>query len=68
MGDQELMATYLSTVYQSAFSIGAHTATATLAYRDGPRVAAVLADAFGFDVLSSEGFEAGAEYLPKRGY
>ena len=30
MGDRELMATYVSTVHQSAFSIGAHTATATL--------------------------------------
>jgi uncharacterized peroxidase-related enzyme len=27
-----------------------------------------LADAFGFEVLSSEGFEAGAKYLLKRGY
>lgn len=26
-----------------------------------------LADAFGFEVLSPEGFEAGAEYLLKRG-
>jgi uncharacterized peroxidase-related enzyme len=27
-----------------------------------------LADAFGFDLLSAEGFEAGAAYLLKRGY
>ena len=27
-----------------------------------------LADAFGFEVLSSEDFEAGAKYLLKRGY
>ena len=27
-----------------------------------------LADAFGFQVLSPEGFEAGAKYLLKRGY
>ena len=27
-----------------------------------------LADAFGFELLSSEGFEAGAKYLLKRGY
>jgi len=27
-----------------------------------------LADAFGFDLLSPEGFEAGAKYLLKRGY
>jgi hypothetical protein len=27
-----------------------------------------LGDAFGFEVLSDEGFEAGAKYLLKRGY
>jgi hypothetical protein len=27
-----------------------------------------LGDAFGFEVLSPEGFEAGAKYLLKRGY
>ena len=27
-----------------------------------------LADAFGFEVLSPEGLEAGAKYLLKRGY
>jgi len=27
-----------------------------------------LAEAFGFEVLSPEGFEAGAKYLLKRGY
>ena len=27
-----------------------------------------LADAFGFQVLSPEGFEAGAKYLLRRGY
>jgi hypothetical protein len=27
-----------------------------------------LTDAFGFEVLSPEGFEAGAKYLLKRGY
>ena len=27
-----------------------------------------LANAFGFDMLSQEGFEAGAKYLLKRGY
>jgi hypothetical protein len=27
-----------------------------------------LADAFGFEVLSPEGFDAGAKYLLKRGY
>jgi len=130
IGDRELMAAYVSTVNESTFCVGAHTATATQAYQDGPRVAAVLADlesapveeplrttlrmlgkltregkvgaedmrdvlaagaspqqvkdalavcasfkttnrladAFGFEVLTSEGFEAGAKYLLKRGY
>jgi uncharacterized peroxidase-related enzyme len=130
VGDRELMAAYVSTVNESAFCIGAHTATARQAYQDGPKVAAVLADlesapveeplratlrmlgkltaegklsagdmrevlaagvspqqvqdalavcaafsttgrladAFGFEVLSPEGFEAGAKYLLKRGY
>ena len=27
-----------------------------------------LADAFGFEVLTPEGFDAGAKYLLKRGY
>ena len=130
VGDRELMAAYVSKVNNSAFCIGAHTATASQAYRDGPRVAAVLADldsapvevplratlrmlgkltaegelspgdmrevlaagvsaeqvqdalavcaafnttdrladAFGFEVLTPEGFAAGAKYLLKRGY
>src|SRR5215472_13299380 len=130
VGDRELMAAYVSQVNESAFCIGAHTATARQAYQDGPKVAAVLADlesapveeplratlrmlgkltaegtlsaedmrevlaagvspqqvqdalavcaafnttgrladAFGFEVLSPEGFEAGAKYLLKRGY
>ena len=130
VGDRELMAAYVSKVNESAFCIGAHTATARQAYQDGPKVAAVLADlesapvedglratlrmlgeltregkvdaedmrqvlsagvsrqqvqdalavcaafnttdrladAFGFEVLSPEGFEAGAKYLLKRGY
>jgi uncharacterized peroxidase-related enzyme len=130
VGDRELMAAYVSMVNQSAFCIGAHTATASQAYQDGPRVAAVLADlesapvaeslratlrmlrkltaegvittddmrevlaagvspqqvedalavcaafnitdrladAFGFEMLSPEGFQAGAKVLLKRGY
>jgi uncharacterized peroxidase-related enzyme len=130
VGDRELMAAYVSKVNESAFCIGAHTATARQAYQDGPKVAAVLADlesapveeplratlrmlakltaeaklsaedmrevlaagvspqrvedalavcaafnttdrladAFGFQVLSPAGFEAGATYLLKRGY
>lgn len=130
VGDRELMAAYVSKVNECAFCVGAHTATATQAYQDGSRVAAVLAgaepapvaeplratlrmlakltaegkltagdmrevlaagasprqvedalavcaafnttnrlaDAFGFQLLSPEGFEAGAKYLLKRGY
>jgi uncharacterized peroxidase-related enzyme len=130
VGDRELMAAYVSAVNQSAFCIGAHTATASQAYGDGPRVTAVLADlesapieeplratlrmlgrltasgtlsaddmrtvlaagvtpqqvedalavgaafnttdrladAFGFQVLTPEGFASGARYLLKRGY
>jgi uncharacterized peroxidase-related enzyme len=130
VADRELMAAYVSTVNGSAFCVGAHTATASQAYQDGPRVAAVLADlesarieeplratlrmlgkltadgkltagdmrrvlaagvsrqqvedalavcaafnttgrladAFGFQVLTPKGFEAGAKYLLKRGY
>lgn len=130
VGDRELMAAYVSQVNETTFCVRAHTATARQAYRDGPRVAAVLADlesapideglratlrmlgkltregrldagdmrdvlsagvcrqqvedalavcfafnitdrladAFGFEVLSRESFEAGAKYLLKRGY
>jgi len=130
VGDRELMAAYVSQVNNSPFCIGAHTATASQAYGDGPRVAAVLADldsapieeplratlrmlgqltasgtlsaddvravlaagvtpeqvkdalavgaafnttdrladAFGFEVLTPDGFAAGAKYLLKRGY
>ena len=130
VADRELMAAYVSQVNDSAFCIGAHSATARQAYRDAPKVAAVLADvdsapveeglratlrllgkltrdgqvaagdvrevlsagvspqqvsdalavcaafnvtnrladAFGFQVLSPEGFDAGAKYLLRRGY
>ncbi len=130
VGDRELTAAYVSKVNDSAFCIGAHTATASQAYQDGAKVQAVLADldsapveeplratlrmlgkltaegevsaddmrqalsagaspqqiedalavcvafnttdrladAFGFEVLGPEGFEAGAKYLLKRGY
>jgi uncharacterized peroxidase-related enzyme len=129
VADRELMAAYVSEVNESAFCVGAHTATARRAYQDGTKVQAVLADlesapveeplratlrmlgtltaegklsaedmrevlsagvsrqqvedalvvcvafdttnrladAFGFEVLSPEGFEAGAKYLLKRG-
>jgi uncharacterized peroxidase-related enzyme len=130
VGDRELMAAYVSKVNESAFCIGAHTATAGRAYKDSPKVAAVLAnldsapieealratlrmlgtltqegklgaedmravltagvspqqiedalavcfafnttnrlaDTFGFELLSPADFEAGANYLLKRGY
>jgi uncharacterized peroxidase-related enzyme len=53
VGDRELMAAYVSKVNESAFCIGAHSATARLAYQDAPKVAAVLAD------LDSAPIEAG---------
>ena len=130
VADRELMAAYVSQANDSTFCIGAHTATASQAYRDGPRVTAVLTDlesapieeplratlgmlhkltthgtvsaedmrqvlatgtspqqvedalavcatfnttgrlaeAFGFEIPSPEGFEAGAKYLLRRGY
>ncbi|HUC21814.1 MAG TPA: carboxymuconolactone decarboxylase family protein [Streptosporangiaceae bacterium] len=130
VADRELMAAYVSKVNETAFCIGAHTATAGQAYQDPAKVQAVLtdldsapigdslratlrmlgkltregkvdagdmrevlsagvsrqqvedalavcaafnttdrlADAFGFELLSPEGFESGAKYLLKRGY
>ena len=130
VADRELMAAYVSKVNETAFCIGAHTATAGQAYQDGAKVQAVLtdlesapieeglratlrmlgtltregkvsaeemrdvlsagvsrqqvadalavcaafnttdrlADAFGFELLTPEGYEAGAKYLLKRGY
>ena len=130
VADRELMAAFVSKVNDSAFCIGAHTATAGQAYQDDAKVQAVLsdlesapvedglratlrmlgkltregtvdaqdmrdilaagvsreqvadalavcaafnttgrlADAFGFQVLSPDGFQAGAKYLLKRGY
>jgi uncharacterized peroxidase-related enzyme len=130
VADRELMAAYVSKVNETAFCIGAHTATAGQAYQDGAKVQSVLtdldkapvedglratlrmlgtltregkvsaedmrdvlsagvspqqvadalavcaafnttdrlADAFGFELLSPEGYEAGAKYLLKRGY
>jgi AhpD family alkylhydroperoxidase len=130
VGDRELMAAYVSKVNESAFCVGAHTATASRAYQDSAKVQAVLsdlesapieepllatlrmlgkltsegtvsagemrevlaagasrqqvedalavcvafnttdrlADAFGFEVLSQDGFDAGAKYLLRRGY
>jgi uncharacterized peroxidase-related enzyme len=130
VADRELMAAYVSKVNESAFCIGAHTATSGRAYQDRAKVQAVLADvetapiedglkatlrmlgrltrtgavsaedmrqvlsagvsrqqiedalavcaafnttdrladAFGFEMLSPEGFDAGAKVLLKRGY
>ena len=130
VADRELMAAYVSKVNETAFCIGAHTATAGQAYQDRAKVQAVLADldsapvedglratlrmlgkltregeadpedmrevlsagvsrqqvedalavcaafnttdrladAFGFELPSPEGFEAGAKYLLRRGY
>jgi uncharacterized peroxidase-related enzyme len=130
VADRELMAAFVSKVNESAFCVGAHTATAGQACRDPAKVRAVLADletapiedglratlrmlgkltrdgsvsaadmravlsagvspqqvedalavcaafnttdrladAFGFELLSPEGFEAAAKYLLKRGY
>lgn len=130
VGDRELMAAYVSKVNESAFCVGAHTATASRAYQDSAKVQAVLsdldsapieerlratlrmlgkltsegtvsagemrevlaagasrlqvedalavcvafnttdrlADAFSFEVLSQDGFDAGAKYLLRRGY
>jgi uncharacterized peroxidase-related enzyme len=130
VADRELMAAFVSKVNESAFCVGAHTATAGQAYQDSAKVQAVLADlesapiedplratlrmlgkltregtvdagdmravlsagvsrqqvqdalavcaafdttsrlgdAFGFELLSPEGFEAGAKFLLKRGY
>lgn len=130
VADRELMAAFVSNVNESAFCIGAHSATAGQAYHDRAKVQAVLADldsspieeglratlrmlgkltrqgtvsaedmravlsagvsrqqvedalavcaafnvtdrladAFGFELLSPQGFEAGATFLLKRGY
>jgi len=130
VADRELMAAYVSKMNECPFCIGAHTATAAIAYQDEAKVTAVLANletapldeplkailrmlgkltkentitiddmravlaagvsceqiedalavcfafnitdrlanAFGFEVLSPKGFEAGAKFLLKRGY
>jgi uncharacterized peroxidase-related enzyme len=44
VGDRELMAAFVSKVNDSAFCIGAHSATAGQAYHDSAKVHAVLAD------------------------
>lgn len=44
VGDRELMAACVSKMNACAFCIGAHTATAAMAYQDEAKVQAVLAD------------------------
>ena len=44
VGDRELMAAFVSKVNETEFCIKAHSAVAERAYRDGARVASVLAD------------------------
>src|ERR1700734_4073027 len=44
VADRELMAAFVSKVNESAFCVGAHTATAGRAYQDGAKVRAVLTD------------------------
>ncbi|MEV6274473.1 carboxymuconolactone decarboxylase family protein [Nocardia sp. NPDC051832] len=44
VADRELMAAYVSKVNNTAFCIGAHTATAAQAYQDEKKVQAVLTD------------------------
>jgi len=44
VADRELMAAFVSKVNNTEFCIAAHTATSALAYKDGAKVAAALAD------------------------
>jgi uncharacterized peroxidase-related enzyme len=44
VGDRELMAAFVSKMNACTFCIGAHTATAAMAYQDEAKVQAVLAD------------------------
>jgi uncharacterized peroxidase-related enzyme len=44
VGDRELMAAFVSKMNECAFCIGAHTATAAMAYQDEAKVQAVLSD------------------------
>jgi alkylhydroperoxidase family enzyme len=44
VGDRELMAAVVSQSLESPFCIGAHSATAALAYNDGAKVSAVLSN------------------------
>lgn len=44
VGERELMAAYVSSLNESRFCVGAHSATATMALRDKSLVSAVIAD------------------------
>jgi uncharacterized peroxidase-related enzyme len=44
VGDRELMAAYVSKMNECVFCIGAHTATAAMAYQDEAKVVGVLSD------------------------
>ena len=44
VADRELMAAFVSRVNNTEFCIAAHTATSALAYKDGAKVSAALAD------------------------
>lgn len=44
VADRELMAAYVSKMNDTEFCIAAHTATSSLAYNDGAKVSATLAD------------------------
>ena len=44
VGDRELMAAFVSKMNECAFCIGAHTATAAMAYQDEAKVLGVLSD------------------------
>ncbi len=44
VGDRELMAAFVSKMNACAFCVGAHTATAAMAYQDEAKVQAVLSD------------------------
>jgi uncharacterized peroxidase-related enzyme len=44
VADRELMAAYVSKINGTEFCIAAHTATSALAYNDGAKVSATLAD------------------------
>ena len=44
VADRELMAAYVSKINETEFCVAAHTATASLAFNDGAKVSAAIAD------------------------